>query len=75
MKANPIGDGTVNVSVNMLLEERSVLGRLALAEDRSLGDHIRRMVTIGLRVTNPAAAIEFEAARSRHNSQPLLAAR
>jgi len=75
MAAHPIGKGTANVAVNLLDAEKSILGRLALAEDRSLGDFIRRTVVIGLRATYPAAASEMEAARRNHNEQMIFALR
>ena len=46
---NPLGKGTVNVSVNLLKQERLILGRLALADDRSLGEYVRRLILTGLR--------------------------
>lgn len=72
MPSNPVGRGTVTVGVNFLKPERTILGRLALAEDRSLGDFIRRQVISGLRSTYPSAALEMEAARKKHNEQMLL---
>jgi hypothetical protein len=72
MATNPVGRGTVTVGVNFLKSERAILGRLALAEDRSLGDFVRRQVISGLRSTYPAAAAEMESARKKHNEQMLL---
>jgi hypothetical protein len=72
MATNPIGKGTVNVPVNMLEQERRILGQLAMADDRSLGEFIRRLVVTGLRTTNPGAAVEMELARKRHYRQLLL---
>lgn len=46
-----------------------MLGRLAAADDRSLGDYIRRMTVIGLKMTNPAVAVELEQARKAHREQ------
>jgi hypothetical protein len=72
MAANPVGKGTVNISVNLLETERKILGRLALADDRSLGDFIRRLVITGLRTTNPVAAADMETARRKHYEQMLF---
>lgn len=66
---HPQGRGTQNVAVNLLDEEKLVLGRLAAADDRSLGDYIRRMTVIGLKMTNPAVAVELEQARKAHREQ------
>ncbi|MGA2751624.1 MAG: hypothetical protein ABSG59_22895 [Verrucomicrobiota bacterium] len=69
---NPLGKGTVNVSVNLLKQERLILGRLALADDRSLGEYVRRLILTGLRFSNPSAAAEMERARAVHAEQILL---
>jgi hypothetical protein len=72
MATNAVGKGTANVGVNLLLKEKSILGRLALAEDRSLSDFIRRQTIAGLRVMYPAEAQAMEDARKKHNEQMLL---
>ncbi len=72
MAANPVGKGTVNVTVNLLAQERLILGRLALSDDRSLGEFIRRMVVTGLRTVNPQSASDMEEARRKHYEQILL---
>ena len=72
MASHPLGKGTVNVGINLLDQERKILGRLALADDRSLGDFMRRLLVTGLRSTNPNAAREMEEARQRHYDQMLL---
>ena len=46
-----------------------MLGRLAAADDRSLGDYIRRLTMTGLRTVNPTAAMELEQARKIHREQ------
>ena len=66
MPTNAIGSGTANVPVNFLEDEKTILGRLAMDDDRSLGDFIRRQVITGLRVTNPQAARELENVRFAH---------
>jgi len=72
MATNAIGSGTVNVSVNLLKSEKNILGKLALADDRSLSDFMRRMVVVGLRSYSPASASGMEEARRLHNEQMLL---
>jgi len=69
---NKPGKGTANVAVNLLAEERDILCRLAVADDRSLGDEIRRLAVAGLRVSNPHAAQAMEDARRNHREQSLL---
>lgn len=69
MATHPQGKGTQNVAVNLLDEEKAALGRLAAADDRSLGDFIRRMTMLGLKMTNPQQAVELELVRKRHREQ------
>ncbi len=72
MATNPQGKGTVNVAVNLLDVEREVFARLAVADDRSLGDEIRRLATAGLKAMNPEAAQRIETARQQHREQLLF---
>jgi hypothetical protein len=72
MATHPQGKGTTNVAVNLLTEEKSVLGKLAAADDRSLGDYMRRLTMAGLRQANPAAAVELENIRRAHHEQKTL---
>lgn len=51
-----IGSGTVNISVNLLREERDTLGRLACLRDLSLGRIIRELIALGLQRQDPQAA-------------------
>lgn len=69
MATHPQGRGTQNVAVNLLDQEKQVLGRLAALDDRSLGDYIRRLTITGLKVLNPGAALELEQARKLHREQ------
>ena len=66
MATHLVGNGTVNVAVNLLKLERNLLRQLALEEGRSLSTFIRRQVVAGLRTTNPLAAIELEKARKQY---------
>jgi hypothetical protein len=68
MATNPVGKDTVNVAVNLLKSERNLLRNLALDEGRSLSTFMRRLVVVGLRRTNPAAAVKMEKARKQHHS-------
>jgi hypothetical protein len=42
---HPIGRGTVNVSANLLRQEREALGRIAVKADMSISHIIRRAIT------------------------------
>jgi hypothetical protein len=68
---NPQGKGTTNVAVNLLDEERAILVRLAVVDDRSLGDVIRRLAVAGLKANNPDAADQLEQLRRKHRQQTL----
>jgi hypothetical protein len=48
-----------------------VLARLAVVDDRSLGDIIRRLAVAGLRSYNPTAADQIEIARREHRAHTL----
>lgn len=72
MATNKLGKGTVNVTVNLLEEEHAVLTKIAVADERSLGDVVRRLAMAGLRVTNPDAAYQMERARRAHREQMIL---
>lgn len=63
MPTNRIGKGTVNVPINLLTEERAMLGQLAITEDISLGGFIRRLTVQGLRNAFPQHAARIEALR------------
>ena len=69
MPTNPQGKGTVNVAINLLTEEKAVLARLACADERSLGDYIRRLCVIGLRISAPDQAVIMESIRREHQEQ------
>ena len=69
MASHPQGKGTVNVAINLLTEEKNVLGRLACADERSLGDFIRRLCITGLRVSHPEAAARLVHVRREHQQQ------
>lgn len=72
MATHHIGRDTVNVSVNLLEQERLTLARIAVADDRSLGDTIRRLAVNGLRSANPDAAQKIEEMRRHHREQMIL---
>ena len=72
MATNKTGKGTANVAVNLLDEERDILCRLAIADDRSLGDEIRRLAVAGLWVSHPELAQAMQEARRNHREQTLL---
>jgi len=45
---NAIGTGTCNLTINVPLDERNELGRLATAAGQSIGDLMRRLTIRGL---------------------------
>ena len=61
-----------NTSVHLLDGERQILARIAVTDDRSLGDTIRRLAVTGLRVHNPEAAERMEKLRREHREQILF---
>jgi hypothetical protein len=69
MATNHLGPGTVNVPLNLLVEERSLFGHIAVSEDRSLGDTIRRLAVDGLRQRNHLEAERVEALRRAHRAE------
>jgi hypothetical protein len=69
---NPIGHGTENVTVNFLSAEKRIYGQLALRDDRSTSEFIRRMALMGLRTFNPQAAQMVDEARQKHYDQMIL---
>lgn len=72
MPTNKQGKGTVNIAVNLLETEREILARIAVADDRSLGDTIRRLAVAGLKTMNPDAAFQIECGRRAHREQILF---
>lgn len=56
MPTNSIGAGTCNVPVNMPLEERLILGRLACERHISTGELIRRLIDRAIRFEDRTAA-------------------
>lgn len=64
MPTNRLGAGTVNVPINCLHEERTVFGRLAAANDLSLGAFVRKLAVERLQQTHPDAAETISTARA-----------
>jgi hypothetical protein len=72
MAAHPIGQGTVNLTVNVPRDERSFWGRLAFlavqsGECNSTGDYIRLLLLRGLAAENQGKAVELKEIRRRHH--------
>lgn len=63
MATNALGFGTVNLAVNMPREERLILGRLAMSEDKSSGAFVKELLLAGLKVKCPEKAKEIERIR------------
>jgi hypothetical protein len=64
MSTHPIGSGTCNVAVNMLAEERLVLGRLAFRRGISTGELIRRLIDHAIQAEDLASARALQRVRS-----------
>ena len=71
MATHRIGRGTVNVPINLLTEERAMLGKLAIFKDSSLGGFIRHLTIEGLRREFPEHAARIAALRREHRSRDL----
>lgn len=64
---HPIGTGTVNLTLNIPVDERAALGRAALAHGaRSVGDYVRRLVLLGLSKDDAQAARQVREVRRRY---------
>jgi len=68
---NPIGGGTCNLSTNLLVEERSILGKLAFRKGISTGQLVRRLIGQGLAIEDPDLAKSYKAARLSRYSRYL----
>jgi len=56
----------------MSLEEKGILGRLACQQSISLGECLRRLISMGLAIQDPEIALRIARARDRHRRQRLL---
>ena len=70
---NSIGTGTCNVPVNMLEDERAILGRLAFKRDCSTGEFIRRLIRRGLALSHPDEAKQLAEIRRARRALTLSA--
>jgi len=50
-----LGIGTINVSVNLLIEERRILGQIAARNDQSMSGYLRQLVSSAIRQVSPEA--------------------
>lgn len=62
---------TVNVTVPLLPEERQAFGRLAVNEDRALGEMLRRLATDAMRERYPEQYELLMNVRRSHRQQQL----
>jgi hypothetical protein len=56
MATNRLGLGTTNVPINLITDERRILGRLAASSDLSFGAFIRKLAVERLQQTHPEDA-------------------
>lgn len=74
MATHRISRDTCNVSLNLPLTERAVLGQLATTRDMSLGQLLRGLYLARLRNEAPAVASQIVAARTARRARRLKAA-
>lgn len=68
-----IGTGTVNLSINLPIDERTELGKLAFAAGaRSVGHFVRHLIVKGLESGDPEAARRLKEIRTRYYGATLL---
>jgi len=72
-KGNPIGTGTVNLSLNAPADWARELGKAAFgANARSIGDFLRRLIERGAEAENPELAAQLREIRRRYYGSILL---
>jgi hypothetical protein len=71
MPTHAVGRGTCNLPVNLILEERSVLVRIAIETNRSLGAVVRAFIYEGIRTTDPQTFRHLEGLRHIRHAQQL----
>ena len=72
-KGNPIGTGTVNLSLNAPADWARELGKAAFGSGaKSIGDFLRRLIERGAEAENPALAAELREIRRRYYGSILL---
>lgn len=62
---NRIGNGTTNVSINLLHEERQILGRVATDADESISRFVRKLIITAIERRTPTMGQTLRAARER----------
>lgn len=72
--SHPIGNGTVNLTINLPAEERAELASIAVETDRSLGAVVREMVLAGIKGVRPDAADRIERIRRARRAAILAVA-
>jgi hypothetical protein len=53
---NAIGSGTCNLPINLLTEERAIIGRLAGRSNLATGEYLRRIIRRGVALSDPEEA-------------------
>lgn len=64
--------GTVNLSINVPKDERSVLGQAAFAAGQSLNGYVKRLIARGLEAESPATAEKLREVRRQYYGVTLL---
>lgn len=65
---HPIPNDTITLGLALTKGERQIVGRLAFAEDRSVGSEIRRLIGLALRQHYPTEAMHWEECRRRRKT-------
>lgn len=69
MPTNAIGRDSVNISLNLPKAERLLLGRLACADDKSIGQWIRERMLAGVEAQDKRTAAEIRRIRVEHRQR------
>jgi hypothetical protein len=70
--SNPPGKGTVNLSINLFEGERTILVKLAIQKNQSLGAFMRDLACDGLRSVCPVSAETFRSVRRTARQERLV---
>jgi hypothetical protein len=69
-----IGSGTVNLTINVPIDERLLLGRASVRlQARSVGDLVKRLLLRGLELEDAATAVQVREIRRRYYGIAMLA--
>ena len=67
-----IGTGTVNISINVPIDERAVLENAAVRKGMFTGAFVKKLILLGLAVDDPASAEKLREARRKYYGATML---